>query len=229
MTTHKIITIGRQFGSGGHEIGNLLATRLDIPLYDNNLVRMAAEKMDIREETAKAIDETSLNSFVSSYLITPMGYSSYINSEEYVQPLSEQMYELQTEIIKKLAERGPCVIVGRCADYILKDNPNCINVFICADRADRIKRIAERYDGIQISRKCRYQCLTFTCLHLCNTSLMQDNTTDNLYSVMLHAKHTACCLTYGRIRFRKQIVKKFPSTIVCSVLNYFKITRPPTA
>ena len=130
MTTHKIITIGRQFGSGGHEIGNLLATRLDIPLYDNNLVRMAAEKMDIREETAKAIDETSLNSFVSSYLITPMGYSSYINSEEYVQPLSEQMYELQTEIIKKLAERGPCVIVGRCADYILKDNPNCINVFI---------------------------------------------------------------------------------------------------
>ena len=139
MTTHKIITIGRQFGSGGHEIGNLLATRLDIPLYDNNLVRMAAEKMDIREETAKAIDETSLNSFVSSYLITPMGYSSYINSEEYVQPLSEQMYELQTEIIKKLAERGPCVIVGRCADYILKDNPNCINVFICADRADRIK------------------------------------------------------------------------------------------
>lgn len=84
MTTHKIITIGRQFGSGGHEIGNLLATRLDIPLYDNNLVRMAAEKMDIREETAKAIDETSLNSFVSSYLITPMGYSSYINSEELI-------------------------------------------------------------------------------------------------------------------------------------------------
>ena len=117
MTTHKIITIGRQFGSGGHEIGNLLATRLDIPLYDNNLVRMAAEKMDIREETAKAIDETSLNSFVSSYLITPMGYSSYINSEEYVQPLSEQMYELQTEIIKKLAEPGPCVFVGERKYY----------------------------------------------------------------------------------------------------------------
>ena len=77
---------------------------------------MAAEKMDIREETAKAIDETSLNSFVSSYLITPMGYSSYINSEEYVQPLSEQMYELQTEIIKKLAERGPCVIVAERYD-----------------------------------------------------------------------------------------------------------------
>ena len=142
MTTHKIITIGRQFGSGGNEIG----TRLDIPLYDKNIVRISAENLDIREETAKAIDETSLNSFVSSYLITPMGYSSYINSEEYVQPLSEQMYELQTEIIKKHAARGPCVIVGRCADYILKDNPNCINVFICADSADRIKRIADRFD-----------------------------------------------------------------------------------
>mgnify|MGYP000833110332 CR=1 FL=1 len=144
MTTHKIITIGRQFGSGGHEIGNLLATRLDIPLYDNNLVRMAAEKMDIREETAKAIDETSLNSFVSSYLITPMGYSSYINSEEYVQPLSEQMYELQTEIIKKLAERGPCVIVGRCADYVLKDNPNVVSVFVHADEKFCLDRAMER-------------------------------------------------------------------------------------
>ena len=147
MTTHKIITIGRQFGSGGHEIGNLLATRLDIPLYDNNLVRMAAEKMDIREETAKAIDETSLNSFVSSYLITPMGYSSYINSEEYVQPLSEQMYELQTEIIKKLAERGPCVIVGRCADYILREREDCLNVFIFADNESKIER-AEKYFNI---------------------------------------------------------------------------------
>ena len=145
MTTHKIITIGRQFGSGGHEIGNLLATRLDIPLYDNNLVRMAAEKMDIREETAKAIDETSLNSFVSSYLITPMGYSSYINSEEYVQPLSEQMYELQTEIIKKLAERGPCVIVGRCADYVLGDYSNVINTFIYAYKDDRLNRIMDIY------------------------------------------------------------------------------------
>ena len=105
---------------------------------------MAAEKMDIREETAKAIDETSLNSFVSSYLITPMGYSSYINSEEYVQPLSEQMYELQTEIIKKLAERGPCVIVGRCADYVLKDNPNVVSVFVHADEKFCLDRAMER-------------------------------------------------------------------------------------
>ena len=72
--------------------------------------------------------------------------STYINATEYIQPLSEQVYELQCEIIRKLAERGSCVIVGRCADFVLRDNPNLINVFICADKEDRIKRIAQRYD-----------------------------------------------------------------------------------
>ena len=146
MAEHKIVTIGRQFGSGGHEIGNRLATRLDIPLYDNNLVRMVAEKLDIREETAQAVDETTLNSFLAGYVIAPMEPSTYINGTEYIQPLSEQVYELQCEIIRKLAERGSCVIVGRCADFVLRDNPNLINVFICADKEDRIKRIAQRYD-----------------------------------------------------------------------------------
>ncbi len=146
MAVHKIITIGRQFGSGGHQIGNILATRLDIPLYDNNLVRMAAEKLDIREETARAVDETTLNSFLTGYVIAPMEYRDSIRSEEYTQPLNEQVYELQTEIIRKLRERGPCVIVGRCAGYILKDDPNCLDVFICADLEDRIRRIADRYD-----------------------------------------------------------------------------------
>lgn len=146
MSDHKIITIGRQFGSGGHEIGNMLATKLDIPLYDNNLVRMAAEKLDIREETARAVDETTLNSFLTGYVIAPMEYRDSIRSEEYTQPLNEQVYELQAEIIRKLSGRGPCVIVGRCASYILRDHPNCLDVFICADPEDRIKRIADRYD-----------------------------------------------------------------------------------
>lgn len=146
MAAHKIITIGRQFGSGGHEIGNLLATRLDIPLYDNNLVRMVAKKLDIREETAQAVDETTLNSFLSGYVLSSIEYSANINEAEVTQPLNEQVYELQTEIIRKFADRGPCVIVGRCADYVLKDYENCIGVYICADIEDRIKRIAKRYD-----------------------------------------------------------------------------------
>ena len=75
-----------------------------------------------------------------------MEYSSYIKSEEYVQPLTEQVYELQSEIIRKLADRSSCVIIGRCADYVLRNNPQCINVFICASMEDRIHRIVERYD-----------------------------------------------------------------------------------
>lgn len=146
MTVHKIITIGRQFGSGGHEIGNVLATRLDIPLYDNNLVRMAAEKLDIREETARAVDETTLNSFLTGYVIAPMEYREAIRSTDYTIPLNEQVYDLQSEIIRKLSRRGPCIIVGRCAGQILKEHPACLDVFICADMEDRIQRIAKRYD-----------------------------------------------------------------------------------
>ena len=146
MAEYKVVTIGRQFGSGGHEIGNRLATRLDIPLYDNNLVRMVAEKLDIREETAQAVDETTLNSFLAGYVMAPIEQSNYLIGTEYVQPLSEQVYQLQSEIIRKLAERGPCVIVGRCGDYVLRDYKNCLNVFICADKEDRIRRIAQRYD-----------------------------------------------------------------------------------
>ena len=146
MTKHRIITIGREFGSGGHEIGNLLATRLDIPLYDNNLIRMVAEKLDIREETARAVDETTLNSFLAGFIFEPIEESSRLNGTEYVPPLTQQVYELQCDIIRKLAERGPCIIVGRCADFVLRDHKNCINVFICADWEDRVERIAKKYD-----------------------------------------------------------------------------------
>lgn len=146
MTEHRIITIGREFGSGGHEIGNLLATRLDIPLYDNNLIRMVAEKLDIREETARAVDETTLNSFLAGFIFEPIEESSRLNGTEYVPPLTQQVYELQCDIIRKLAERGPCIIVGRCADFVLRDHKNCINVFICANWEDRVERIAAKYD-----------------------------------------------------------------------------------
>ena len=84
MTENRIITIGREFGSGGHEIGNRLATRLNIPLYDNNLIRMVAEKLDIREETARAVDETTLNSFLTGFVLEPIEQASQLNGTEYV-------------------------------------------------------------------------------------------------------------------------------------------------
>ena len=143
MTDNVVITIGRQCGSGGREIGIRLAKRLDIPLYDHNLVAMAAKELDISEEAAMEVDETALSSFLASYITGPGDYVAYMNAEDYMRPLSERVYKAQSEIIRRLAERSPCVIVGRCADYVLHDYPNRISVFICADKEDRIKRIAQ--------------------------------------------------------------------------------------
>lgn len=145
MTEHKIITIGREFGSGGHEIGQKLADRLGIPLYDNRLVSMAAEELGVKTEDAERVDESSLNTFVTGYTVTPGMYTEFINAASYLPSFDTEVYRKQTQIIKSLAEKGPCVIVGRCADYVLRDRDNCINVFICADKADRKKRIMELY------------------------------------------------------------------------------------
>lgn len=145
MTGHKVITIGRQFGSGGREIGQRLSEKLDIPLYDHRLVSMAAEQLGVRKEDAERVDESSLNSFVSSYTVTPGMYVDFINAASYVQSFDEDVYRKQSEIIRNLAQKGPCIIVGRCADYVLRDQADLINVFICAEKEDRKKRIAEIY------------------------------------------------------------------------------------
>ena len=145
MTDHTIITIGRQFGSGGHEVGNRLAERLDIPLYDHNLIRMAAKELKVSNEEASRVDETVLGRFLSAYVVGTGDYTAFMSGEVYGTPLSDRMYEAQTKIIKKLAAQSPCIFVGRCADYVLGDYTNCINVFIHAYKDDRIRRIMNIY------------------------------------------------------------------------------------
>ena len=140
MTDNIIITIGRQFGSGGHEVGNRLAQRLDIPLYDHNLIKMAAKELDITPEMAEKVDESVLEHYMSSAIL---GSGDY---KEFEEPLSDQVFEMQTQIIQKLAKRSSCIIVGRCADYILGDYSNCINAFVYAYKEDRIRRIMKLYD-----------------------------------------------------------------------------------
>ncbi len=145
MTNHTIITIGRQFGSGGHEIGNRLAERLNIPLYDHNLIRMAAKELGITDDTAESVDETILGKFLSAYIVNLNDYTTFMSGEEIGEPLSDQVFRAQKDIIKRLADRSSCIIVGRCADYILGDYTNCINTFICAYKEDRIRRIMRIY------------------------------------------------------------------------------------
>lgn len=145
MTNNTIITIGRQFGSGGHEIGELLAKKLGIPFYDRNLVKMAAEELHITEEQAELEDEKKLMSIVSNYNLAMGGYNDFMANAEFYAPVGRDLYAVQSAIIKKLAQKGSCVIVGRCADYVLKDYPGCINVFICASKEDRKNRVMDKY------------------------------------------------------------------------------------
>ena len=145
MMKHTIITIGRQFGSGGHEVGNRLAERLDIPLYDHNLLYMAARELGVSREEVTRVDETVLGRFLSGYVVGRGDYTAFMSGEEAGRPLSDRVYQAQSEMIRKLADRGPGIFVGRCADYVLGDYSNVINTFIYAYKNDRINRIMDIY------------------------------------------------------------------------------------
>ena len=115
MSEYKVITISRQFGSGGHEIGEKLAARLGIPLYDNQLISMAADDLGYTKESVERADESSLDSFMAAYSVTPMSYTNFISTASYMPSLDVRVFRKQSEIIQSLAQKGPCVIVGRCA------------------------------------------------------------------------------------------------------------------
>ena len=150
MMDHTIITIGRQFGSGGHEVGNRLAERLNIPLYDHNLIRMAARDLGISNEDAGRVDETRLGNVLSSYYIGMGDYTTFMLSPEVEKPVSDQLFDAQSAIIRKLAERGPGIFVGRGADYVLGDYSNVVNTFIYAYKVDRIIRFMDIYKLCEI-------------------------------------------------------------------------------
>lgn len=145
IMNNNVITIGRQYGSGGHEIGEKLSKLLEIPLYDKNLVEMAAEKLNLAEGDVDKLDEKALYGFVSSYQPVWGAIDNPYYLADYNRPLTDRIFEAQSSIIQTLGYRGPCIIVGRCADYVLRDYPHVVNVFICANKEDRIKRIMERY------------------------------------------------------------------------------------
>lgn len=144
MTRPTIITIGRQFGSGGHEIGEMLAKKLDVPFYDRNLVKMVAEKLNIAEGEVETLDEARVSSVIASYAYPAVDYHSFL-TEDMFAPIDGKLYRAQTAVIRSIARKGPCVIIGRCADYILRDYPNCLSVFICASKEDRVYRIKEQF------------------------------------------------------------------------------------
>ena len=143
--TNTIITIGRQFGSGGREIGYMVADKLGIKLYDKEMLQRAAQDSGICEELFESHDEKPSNSFLYSLVMDTysMGYSGSTYND---MPINHKIFLAQFDAIKKIANEGPCILVGRCADYALEGYPNLLSVFIHADLDDRIKRIAKKYD-----------------------------------------------------------------------------------
>ena len=145
MKTNTIITIGRQFGSAGREIGYQIADYFGIKLYDKEMLSRAAKESGICEEIFETHDEKPTNSFLYSLVMDTysMGYSGGSYSD---MPINHKVFLAQFDAIKKIASEGPCILVGRCADYALEDNENLLSVFIHADLDARIRRIARIYD-----------------------------------------------------------------------------------
>lgn len=135
---NTIINIGRQFGSGGKLTALRISEVLGIPVYDNELISKAADESGFSKELFERSDEKrsifSMSSFFS-------GGGKYVSSRNYVG--DNELFKIQSQVIKNIAEKGPAIFVGRCSNYILRDL-KCLDVFITAPLEDRVKRVAER-------------------------------------------------------------------------------------
>lgn len=133
----KIIAISRQFGSGGRTIGKLLAEQLNIPLYDREIISQVAKESGFAESYVEEKGEYGSSDKAAGMFINRSCYSSASNEDT--------IWNFQTKFIKEHAEKEPCIIIGRCADYILRNRLDVLRVFIHADMKERIKRISEVY------------------------------------------------------------------------------------
>jgi cytidylate kinase len=147
---NKVITISRQFGSGGREIGAKLAEKLGIPFYDNELITRAAKESGFAEAVFENAEKKATSSLLYSIA---MGMSSYGSQDLGFSHLSldDRIYLAQSNVIRKVAEEGPCIVIGRCADYILKDLDNVVHIFIHASLPFRTQRAIE-VEGVDPNR-----------------------------------------------------------------------------
>ena len=144
MKTNLTVTIGREFCSGGALIARRVAELLEIPLYDKEIIDGAVKITDLPEKTVTAHDEQPLGYFsVGGY---QYGFNWYTDDPSLLLPMGMRVAEAQFDVMRKATAEGPCVVVGRCADYVLEDCENKLNVFIKADLSHRISTACRRYD-----------------------------------------------------------------------------------
>lgn len=147
MNEHYVINLGRQLGSGGKEIGEKLAQELNIAFYDKELIRLASEESGLCKEFFEKADERTQKTFLGALFgnrVPFVGdgaipYGSCLNNDS--------LFKIQSDVIRSLAESGSCLFVGRCADYILRDHPRQVNIFISASKEARIERVMQK-EGI---------------------------------------------------------------------------------
>lgn len=142
MDKNIVISIGRQFGAGGRRVGQALAKELGIAYYDKELIMEAAKEFGFAPVFFEENDEKSASfsgnvlQWMESFVTNGLGSKNYLSQDT--------LFEMQSEVVRKVAEKHSCVIVGRCSDYVLRNNPNCVSVFLHSSDSDRVQRIQER-------------------------------------------------------------------------------------
>lgn len=144
MEEKYVINIGRQLGSGGKSVGEAIGRRLGIKVYDKQLINLAAEESGMCPEIFEKADEKESHNLFTTligYLRSPFAGNEYVGSNVLS---SDALFKIQSDVIRNIAARESCVFVGRCADYILRNNPRCVNIFISASQADRRERLCRK-------------------------------------------------------------------------------------
>jgi cytidylate kinase len=154
---NAIYTIGREFGSGGKVIGEKLAEKLGIKLYDKELLQQAAKDSGFCQEIFENHDEKPTNSFLYSLVMDTYSAGSYSSAPFLDMPLNHKIFLAQFDSIKKIAQQESCVIVGRCADYALAGEEDCLNIFVHANLEDRIKWVSKRMNITESKAKDQIQ------------------------------------------------------------------------
>lgn len=143
MATNFVITIGREFGSGGKEIALRLGELLGVPVYDNELLVLAAEKKGLPQDYLRRADEQATGSLLYSLAMSVSHNHVHMGGE---MSINDRLFIAQAEIIREIAERESAIVVGRCADYVLRDHENHISIFIHANEKTRVERICKTFD-----------------------------------------------------------------------------------
>ncbi len=143
--SNMVITIAREYGASGRFTGEILSEKMGLPCYDRELITMAVDKSGFNEDVIESYDEKAQSSLLYTLAVGSVDYGTPVPLSFHM-PMSDKLYIMQSNIIKELAEKSPCIIVGRCADHVLHDNEKRIAVFLKADLQVRAQRVADRHN-----------------------------------------------------------------------------------